>query len=304
MTPVISATSLAKEFTNGRGVHGIDLEVDQGEIFGFLGPNGAGKSTTIRVLLGMTRATSGTARVLDLDPRRDHVALLQRVGYLPGELALYPRLTGREHLHRLGAMRGFRDVTRRDELVERFGAHLDQPVHSLSKGERQKIGIVLAFMHRPDLLVLDEPTSGLDPLMQDEFAKLLRESAADGATVLLSSHDLEEVQRVAGRVTIIREGRILVTDTVEGLRSRSPRTIQFRFAEPVEGAVFSALDGVAVSDIDGTTVSLAVTGGITDLLKTAAMLDPVDLTASPADLEQLFLAYYREGIVEGADHAA
>lgn len=157
-------------------------------------------------------------------------------------------------------------------------------------------------MHRPELLVLDEPTSGLDPLMQDEFAKLLREQARDGATIFLSSHELEEVQRVVDRVTIIKEGRVLVTDSVDGLRSRSPRTIELRFATPVDAAPFAALSGVTVREVDGDRLSLAVTGTVTELLETAVCFEPVDITATPADLEQLFLAYYRDGTTQGDDH--
>ena len=294
MTAAIEVHRLAKEFAAGRGVHGIDLSIETGEVHGFLGPNGAGKSTTIRMLLGMSRPTSGTARVLGLDPRRDRVALLARVGYLPGELALHPRLTGREHLDRVASARGLHDLTRRDALVERFGASIDRPVHALSKGERQKIGIVLAFVHRPELLVLDEPTSGLDPLMQDEFARLMGEVAAEGATIFLSSHELEEVQRVAGRVTIIADGRLLVTDSVEALRRRAPRTFTIECAKPIDPHAFAALDGVAVAGVDGRTITLQLSGGnVADLLRTSLDFEPVDLTANAADLDALFLSYYR-----------
>ncbi len=306
MSSVVQTESLAKEFANGRGVHGIDIEVRQGEIFGFLGPNGAGKSTTIRVLLGMAHPTSGHAHVLGFDPQKQRTEVLERVGYLPGELALHPRLTGRAHLERMASLRGLHDTTRRDELAERFGANLDRQVRSMSKGERQKIGILLAFMHRPELLVLDEPTSGLDPVMQDQFAKLMRESADDGATVFLSSHELEEVQRVVGRVTIIKDGRVVVTDSIDGLRSRSPRTVQLRFADPVDRPAFERLDGVTVREVDGDRISLAVTGSVAELLRTAARFEPVDIVASPADLDELFLAYYRDDAAagpEGADHA-
>lgn len=303
MTAIVRTEGLAKEFAQGRGVHGIDLEVDRGEIFGFLGPNGAGKSTTIRMLLGLARPTSGSAEVLGLDPQRRRPELMEKVGYLPGELALHPRLTGLAHLKRIAALRGMRDNTCRDELIERFGGQVDRPVRALSKGERQKIGIVAAFMDRPELLVLDEPTSGLDPLMQDEFAKLLRERARDGATIFLSSHELEEVQRVVDRVTIIKEGRVLVTDSVEGLRNRSPRTIELRFAKPVEAEPFDSLRDVTVREIDGDRLSLAVTGTVTELLETAIRFEPLDIIATPADLEQLFLTYYRDGAPEGVEHA-
>jgi len=207
MTGVVEVDCLTRRFGSRRGVTDVSFGIDAGEVFGFLGPNGAGKSTTIRLLLGLYRATSGRIRVFGLDPVRDAVAVHARVGYLAGDLALHPRLTGRQHLDRLGHARGLHDTAYRDELVERFGAELDRPVRVLSKGNRQKIGLVLAFMHRPDLLVLDEPTSGLDPLLQDEFATLVRETVTEGRTVFLSSHELDEVQRLVDRLAIIREGR-------------------------------------------------------------------------------------------------
>src|SRR5690242_2482151 len=188
---VIAVEQLTRRFGTRRGVTEISFEVRGGEVFGFLGPNGAGKSTTIRLLLGLYKPTSGRMRVLGLDPSRDSVAIHRQVGYLSGELALYSRLTGRDHLHRMGDLRGMRDTRYRDELVERFGAELDRPVRALSKGNRQKIGLVLAFMHRPDLLVLDEPTSGLDPVLQDEFISLVRETVAEVRSVFLSSHELD-----------------------------------------------------------------------------------------------------------------
>ena len=301
----IEVHQLAKEFANGRGVHGIDLAIETGEVHGFLGPNGAGKSTTIRLLLGMSRATSGSARVLGLDPRHDRVELLARSGYLPGELALYPRLTGRDHLDRVASARDMRDVSRRDALIERFDASIDRPVHSMSKGERQKIGIVLAFMHRPELLVLDEPTSGLDPLMQAEFARLMTEVADEGATVFLSSHELEEVQRVAGRVTIITDGRLLVTDSIEDLRRRAPRTFTIQCGRPIDPDVFAALHGVEVTGVEGQTITLVLSGGnVATLLRTALTFDPLDLTANAADLDALFLSYYRHKPEMGAAHVA
>lgn len=303
MSYAIEAHQLAKEFANDRGVHGIDIVVEPGEVHGFLGPNGAGKSTTIRMLLGMSRPTSGSARVVGLDPRRDRVDLLARTGYLPGELALYPRLTGRDHLERIASARGLRDVSRRDALIDRFGASIDRPVHSMSKGERQKIGIVLAFMHRPELLVLDEPTSGLDPLMQAEFARLMTEVASEGATVFLSSHELEEVQRVAGRVTIITDGRVLVTASIEELRRRAPRTFTIECGRPVDADAFAALDGVEVTNVEAQTITLVSSGGnVATLLRTALRFDPLDLTANAADLDALFLSYYRHEPEQEVDH--
>ncbi len=293
MTAVVSVEHLTRRFGARRGVTDVSFEIDAGEVFGFLGPNGAGKSTTIRLLLGLYRATSGRMRVLDLDPIGDSVAIHRRVGYLPGDLALYPKLTGRQHLDRFAAIRGMRDGSYRDQLAERFNAELDRPVHTLSKGNRQKIGVVLAFMHRPDLLVLDEPTSGLDPLLQNEFANLVRETVADGRTVFLSSHELDEVQRVVDRLAIIKDGRIIVTDTVEGLRRNAPRTVALTFAQHVDAGRFASLDGVRVLESTDRRVTLSITGPVAPLLRVAADLDPTDITARPADLDELFLSYYR-----------
>ncbi len=294
MTDAVSASRLTKTFGSRRGVVDVDLRVRRGEVFGFLGPNGAGKSTTIRLMLGLYRPTAGEITVLGRDPLLDGVAMRAKVGYLPGELALFPRLTGREHLEWFSRARAMRSTTYRDELVERFTVELDRPVRALSKGNRQKIGIVLAFMHRPELLVLDEPTSGLDPLLQDEFAQLLRETAADGRTVFLSSHELDEVQRIADRVAIIREGRIVVTDGVEQLRRSAPRTVEFVFEREVDPGAFSGVDGVRLIENVDHRMRLAFSGAIAPLLRVAAELEPVDMTARAADLEELFLTYYRD----------
>jgi ABC-2 type transport system ATP-binding protein len=293
MATVIEASGLVRSFGQRRAVDGVSFDVREGEVFGFLGPNGAGKSTTIRMLLGLYRRDAGTVSVLGHDPRRAAAAINARLGYLPGELALHPRLTGRRHLDLAVQARGMRDLALRDALVERFGADLDRPVHTLSKGNRQKIGIVLTFMHRPDLVVLDEPTSGLDPLLQDEFARLVREVVAEGRSVFLSSHELDEVQRVVDRLAIIRTGRIVVTDTIDGLRSRAPRAVQFRFGADVDAAAFAGLDGVRVVSNGEGTVTLSVSGPVGPALRVAADLGAVDVTARPSDLDELFLRYYR-----------
>jgi ABC-2 type transport system ATP-binding protein len=295
MTAVVRAEHLTRRFGGRRGITDVSIEVDEGEVFGYLGPNGAGKSVTIRVLLGLYRPTSGRVSLFGLEPTRDGEEIHRRIGYLPGELALFPRLTGQEHLDRFAALRGLTDLTLRDELVERFRVELDRPVRVLSKGNRQKIGLVLALMHRPELLVLDEPTSGLDPLLQDEFARLVREAADDGRTVFLSSHELDEVQRVVDRFAIIRDGGIVVTDTVDGLRRTSPRRVELHFSEVVDPRCFADLEGVQVLDaIDGRRFVLSVTGRIGPLLRVVTPMDPLDLIARPADLDELFLTYYHD----------
>jgi len=294
VTNAIETDELTKAFGPTLAVDRLHLRVEPGQVFGFLGPNGAGKTTTIRMLLDLHHPSSGSARVLGLDSRSDSVAIHARCGYLPGELELYPRMTGSRLLDWFGSARGGVDRVLREQLVERFEVDLDRRVHELSKGNRQKLGIVLAFMHRPELLVLDEPTSGLDPLMQAEFHRLLRETVSEGRTVFLSSHELDEVQRVADRVAIIRAGRLVVTDTVENLRRQAPQTMELRFREPVAAAVFASLSGVQRVTADGDRVTLQTTGELAPLLRAIAARDPVDVVARHADLDELFLAYYRD----------
>ncbi len=300
MTSAIETTGLTKMFGSTRGIEGLDLHVESGEIFGFLGPNGAGKTTTIRALLDLQRPTAGTALVLGLDAHRDSLAIHARVGYLPGDLALFPRMTAGEHISWFARARDLANHGSANALAERFDLPLDRRVKELSKGNRQKVGIVLAFMHEPELLILDEPTSGLDPLMKDEFERLLRETTASGRTVFLSSHELDEVQRVADRVGIIKDGRLVRTDTVEGLRRDAPTTLELRFRDPVDPAVFR-VDGVRVLDASGGHVILEVSGAIGPVLRIAADLDPVGLVSRQADLDELFLGFYRDDEVSDED---
>jgi len=290
---VITADGLSKMFGSRRAVDALRFEVGRGEVFGFLGPNGAGKSTTIRLLMGLYRPTAGAATVLGLDPVRDGAAMRRQVGYLPGELALHPRLTGGQHVSYVARARGRTGLGTAGKLAERFEAVLDRPVRTLSKGNRQKIGIILAVMADPDVLILDEPTSGLDPLMQAEFERLVRELADEGRTVFLSSHELDQVQRVADRVAIIRDGQLVVTDTVAGLQASAPRTIEFRFDTPADPGWFSAIEGVSVTGSGARHLRLAIRGPVAPVLRAAAAHDPVDITARPADLDELFLDYYR-----------
>jgi ABC-2 type transport system ATP-binding protein len=278
-----------------RALVDLDLHVEPGEIFGYLGPNGAGKSTTIRLLLGLIRPTAGRASLLGLDTQTDGVQVRRHVGYLPGDLRLADRLTGREQLDSLARLRGYVDTTHRDKLCERLGAVLDRPIRQLSRGNRQKIGIVQAFMHRPDLVVLDEPTAGLDPLLQNEMRILLRETAMRGATVFLSSHSLDEVQHVADRVGIIRSGRLVDVDEVESLRERSLRHVTITFAEPIDPSSLASLAGVRLVGVDGPVVRLSAPETAMDaLVKVVARHSIRDLVSQPADLEEIFLELYRE----------
>jgi ABC-2 type transport system ATP-binding protein len=290
----IETSLLSKSYGATRALVELDLHVEAGQVFGYLGPNGAGKTTTIRMLLGLQRPTSGRAAVFGLDSQADGVAVHRRVGYLPGELALYPRLSGRRHLDWFARARGRRDLSLAHELCDRFAVVLDRPTRELSKGNRQKLGLVLAFMHRPELLILDEPTSGLDPLMQDEFERLVRETVAEGRTVFLSSHELDEVQRLADRVAIIRSGRLVASDTVERLRQSTPLRVEARFPSPVDPELFAHLEGVSVTSRDGERLTLQVAGPLGPVLTAIAAHDPVDVLSRHADLDELFLELYRD----------
>lgn len=294
----IELDALTKTFPGGRGITDVSMTVAEGDVVGFLGPNGAGKSTTIRCLLGLYRPTSGSARVLGRDPHVADKALLADIGYLPGELSLPDSLTGGDVLARFTRMRRMADTRLRDDLVRRLDVELDHPIRTLSKGNKQKIGIVLAFMHRPKLLVLDEPTSGLDPLLQELFGELIREVTDDGRTVLLSSHDLTEVQRLAERVIIIRSGRVIVDDTMTALRASAPGVIELDFDHRVDAAPLAAVPGVTVKSASERHLSLMHTGSVAPVLRVIAALEPMAISARPAELDELFLQLYREDIID------
>ena len=289
----IATSGLTKDFGSGRGLFGLDLEVRQGEVFGFLGPNGAGKSTTMRLLLDLIRPTAGSARVLGLDAVADSLTIRRRVGFLPGDWALYPKLTGRAVLDYLARLRGGVDPRLRDSLAERFDADLDRPLHELSTGNRQKLGLVQAFMHEPELLILDEPIAGLDPLVQQSFHALLGEVSAQGRTVFLSSHTLSEVERVTQRLAILREGRVVVVDSLENLRKVAVQRLEIEFAESVPASAFQALPGVTEATGNGRTVTVSFAGSADAVVKAAAAHEVRAIRPGEEDLEDIFLRYYR-----------
>lgn len=293
-SPVIATNRLSKDYGSGRGLFELDLDVKQGEIFGFLGPNGAGKSTTLRLLLDLIRPTSGSATVLGLDTLKQGLEIRRRVGFLPGDLALYPKLTGRAVLDYLARLRGGVSQSLRDSLAERFDADLDRPIHQLSTGNRQKLGLVQAFMHEPELLILDEPIAGLDPLVQQSFHTLLSETSAQGRTVLLSSHTLSEVERVTHRLAILRHGRLVVVDSLENLRRVAVQRLEIEFAEPVGAPEFRALRTVTDVRADGNTLVVSFEGSADAVVKTAAAHEVRAIRPREDDLEEIFLRYYRE----------
>ncbi len=289
----IHTESLVKTYgRSGRGLAGLDLDVRAGEVYGYLGPNGAGKSTTIRILLDLIRPTAGTVRVLGLDPRADGVALRRRTGYLAGDFVVDGRQTGRELLTYLGNLRGGVPAARVTALAERLDLDLDRRIRGLSKGNRQKVGIVQAFMHEPELLILDEPTSGLDPFLQQEFVRLVTEAKARGATVFMSSHVISEVQRTADRVGIIRDGRLVTVEGVEELRERAIRSVEIVFDRPVDPATFAFVAGLSDVRADGAVLRCRLAGRADGLVKAAARHTVVSLLVEEPDLEEIFFSYY------------
>jgi ABC-2 type transport system ATP-binding protein len=294
----IEAKRLCKLYGNTPALVDLDLRVRVGEVFGFIGPNGAGKTTTIRLLLDLIRPTGGSMRVLGLDPRRQGVALRRRIGYLPGELALYEDMNARELLHWLAGLRGGAGEEAIEPLAERLALDLDHPIRSLSKGNKQKVGLVQAFMHEPELLILDEPTSAVDPLIQREFHALLHEARGRGQTVFVSSHVLSEVERIADRVGIIRDGRLVVVDDIGTLKARAVRQVEIHFAEPVPREAFEGLPGVRELELEGDVARFLISGPIDPLVKASARFEALTMTSHEPDLEDLFLSYYDE---EAAD---
>lgn len=300
--PALVAEGLCKSFGSTTALAGLDLEVRTGEVFGFLGPNGAGKSTTIKLALDLLRPTSGRLEVLGGPPAASGPQLRARIGYLPGELALPGGSTARHLLGYLCRLRGGAGADRVVPLADRLGLDLDRTVRTMSKGTKQKVGLVVAFAHEPDLLVLDEPTSGLDPLLQGEFRVLVEQARDRGATVFLSSHVLSEVQEVADRAAILRGGRVVAVDDVAVLRHRAGQHVELRFADEVDVAEFACLPGVSGAALAGDTLTLLLRGEPDELLRAAARHHVVGWSAQDRELADLVLDYYREE-VPGHEHA-
>ena len=293
----ISIRRLTKDYGEGHGVFDLDLDIERGEIFGFLGPNGAGKSTTMRMLLDLSAPTSGSATVLDLDSHRDSLEIRRRIGFLPGDFELYPRLSGAAVLGYLADLRGGVDRRVVEGLAERFGADLDRPIDELSTGNRQKLGLIQALMHEPELLILDEPIAGLDPLVQQSFHSLLVELAGQGRTVFLSSHTLSEVERVADRVAVLREGRLVVVDALENLRAIALRRLEIEFAGSApEVEALLALPGVREAKLVGSHLAIAYEGSADPVIKAIASHEVRSIRSRDGELEEVFLRYYRDQV--------
>ena len=300
MDPVIRTDRLTKTYGAHRGIIDVDLEINEGEAFGFLGPNGAGKTTTIRTVLDHLRPTSGKAFVFGIETTVDPVAIHRRIGYLPGEFTLYDKLTGGQTIEYFANLRGGVDRAYQQDLITRLDIDPSRKFKEYSKGNKQKIGLVVALQHRPDLLILDEPTSGLDPLVQQTFYDLIRETKADGRTIFLSSHILGEVEKTCDRVAIIREGRLAMVDRVEALRDLAHHQVELRFTGDVPTAAFAAIDGVSDVTTDDNVLRMRVAGSITPVVREAARYELLDFVSREPSLEETFLAQYQTQPVEAA----
>lgn len=299
---IIRIEGLTKFYGKQRGVLDVDLEVRRGEVFGYLGPNGAGKTTTIRLLLDFIRPTRGHATVFELEAHRHSREIRRRIGYIPGGAGalLYDNLTGAELLRYMGYLRGGVDWGLVKGLAARLDGDLGRPIRTLSQGNRQKLGLIQAFMHKPDLLILDEPTVGLDPLMQQEFYRLIAEFKAEGQTVFLSSHILTEVEQLCDRVGIIREGRMIVVEEMEALKARSLHKLEIHFATMVPQEAFARISGVRDVMVEDSVLRCTVIGTLDAMIKAAAQFEVVNVISHEPSLEEIFLAYYSGG----EDHAA
>ncbi len=292
MTAAIELRGVVKHYGETRALGGIDLTVDAGRIFGFLGPNGAGKTTAIRILLDLIRPDEGSAFVMGFNCQRESVQVRKRVGYLAGDLRLYEGMRGNEFLNYIDSFRPEKkDATYRDALCERLGLDPTKRIRALSKGNRQKLGVVQALMHRPEVLILDEPTSGLDPLVQDEVVRLLEEAVSEGRTVFFSSHVLPEVERISQSVAFIRQGELIAVEDVAALKSRNVHVLEVTFSAPPPPSLF-ALPGLKELHRDGSTVRVQAQDGVDAVIKACATQTVIDLRTEQPSLEDVFLAYY------------
>ncbi len=288
---MISVEGLSKVYANGKGIFDVEFRVSEGEAFGFLGPNGAGKTTAIRVLLGFTKATGGRCTINGLDCRTHTADIQKQLGYVPGEIAFFENMTGTQFLKFMADMRGTGETKRRDELIEQFELETDRNIRKMSKGMKQKLGLVAAFMHDPAILILDEPTSGLDPLMQRRFIELIMEEKKRGKTILMSSHLFDEVDRTCERATIIREGRIVALEDLASLKSSLRKSYLVGVAGAADVKKIKA-SGLEYRLVDDRRVEIFISDDYTRLMTTLADCTVTSLDTAAQSLEQIFIRYY------------
>lgn len=294
-TVVIDCNNLSKRYgsSGAYALKDLTLQVRAGEVYGFLGPNGAGKSTAIRTLLNFIQPTKGSATILGLDIVKDSVQIRRSIGYLSGDATMYPKMTGKQFLAYMADLQPDSDIKYRDELIKKLGAELDKPLGDLSRGNKQKIGIVQTFMHHPEVIILDEPTSGLDPLMQEVFYDLVREARQRGATVFTSSHILSEVQKICDRVGIIRNGQLIAERNIADLSKEASQTFDIVFDDKPPLSALKKIDGLQVSSHQGALVTIHMTGELAPLFKLLSSHKVLKLDARSLDLEEVFLDFYK-----------
>lgn len=291
----ISLHNLTKSYGKSRGIENVTFEVYPGEVFGFLGPNGAGKTTAIRTLVGLINATSGRAEILGHDALASSVQLRKRIGYLPGVLSIYKGYTAEQYLQFIAKMRGVNCDSKINEYAKRLNLDLHKHISDLSKGNRQKVGVIQAFMHQPEVLFLDEPTSGLDPIVQREFEAILDEAKARGAAVMLSSHVLSEVEHLADRVAIINEGKLIVVEKISVLKEKAPRTIDLYFNKEIDQSIFSQIQGIKDLQVKGSRASCTVIGSESQLLTVALNNGLESVRTHEPTLDEIFLSLVSVG---------
>lgn len=298
-TPAISIQGLTKFYGRDLGVEGVTFDVFPGEVIGFLGPNGAGKTTTMRSLVGLLNITSGRAQILGQEVGVAASALRAKIGYLPGAPALYKNLTGLQHLEFLAKMRGVDCSEEIHSMAERFDLDMDRHIHELSKGNQQKVAVIQAFMHKPDVLILDEPTSGLDPIVQREFSAIVDEMQKRGAAILLSSHVLSEVEHLADRVVIVNAGKQVLVEEISRLKEKTVRTIDLYFGAPVNAEVFAGISGIKDLRIYGNRVSCTVIGAENALLRCAVDNGLESVQTHESSLDDIFFSLVSGGEASG-----
>ncbi|MUK90530.1 ATP-binding cassette domain-containing protein [Ornithinibacillus sp. L9] len=292
---MIQTKSLTKKYANGKGIFDVSFQVNHGEVFGFLGPNGAGKTTTMRHLLGFINPTSGSASIAGLDCRTNAAEIQRKLGYVPGEIAFFDNMTGNQFLKFIAEMRGIHNKKLQDSLTERFELESDRKIRKMSKGMKQKVGLIAAFMHDPEVIILDEPTSGLDPLMQKKFVDLINEERSRGKTILMSSHIFDEIDNTCERVAIIRDGRLVAVENITTLKTTLQKRFTITFGNEQDMATINA-SGLNYEKKDRNKVEIVVSGDYNNLVKTLAECNVISMDAATQSLEEIFMRYYgKEG---------
>ncbi len=289
---IIEINELTKDYGNHKGIFDLSFQVKEGEVFGYLGPNGAGKTTTIRHLMGFLTPDKGSAQILGKDCRTESSDIMKELGYLPAEIAFFDGMNGMDFLKFMGEMRGLSDTTYRDKLIEQFELDTRGRIRKMSKGMKQKLGIICAFMHNPKVLILDEPTSGLDPLMQRRFAELILEEKAKGKTILMSSHSFEEIERTCDRVGIIRRGDLVAIEDIHVLKEKRRKTYLVTFDSPQTAMAFEKKDGFDRIVINGSTAKVSILGNVSTFVQELGHYTVLDLDTENSSLEDVFMQYY------------